>query len=139
MAIPALAQNAVGVQAGVSANPEQFFVGAHVGVAEIEKNFWFRPGADVGFGNRLTVFTLNGDFVYNFDLRKNPWTAYLGGGPSLVVATLHRDAPFNNITDTGPGFNFLAGIRKPKGIFAEMKVGLMDSPEFKLGIGYSFR
>jgi hypothetical protein len=139
LAIPGFAQNAAGIQAGVSASPDQFYIGGHVAVAEIEKNFWFRPGADVGFGNSATVFTLNGDFVYNVDLRKNPWTAYFGGGPALVIATFHRDAPLSNNTDVGPGFHFLAGIRKPKGIFAEIKVGLMDSPEFKLGIGYSFR
>jgi hypothetical protein len=39
-----------------------------------------------------------------------------------------------------PGFNMLVGVaRRGKGLFAELKGGVIDSPSLKLGVGYSFR
>jgi hypothetical protein len=132
-------ERSAGVVAGISARPNQFYIGAHVMAGEVVKDFWFRPNAEIAFGNSLTQIGLNGEFVYLMRLPKNAWTPYFGGGPALNIATIHRDAPLNNTTDTGPGFNFLAGIGKSKGLFAEIKVGALDSPEFKFGVGYSFR
>jgi len=128
-----------GLVAGVSASPDQFYIGGNVMAGKIEKDFWFRPGLEVGFGHSTTLVGLNGEFVYLMDLRKSPWTAYFGGGPAIIITTLHRDSPANNSTDVGPGFNFLAGLRKSQGIFGEIKIGAMDSPAFKIGIGYSFK
>jgi len=146
LASPAMAQSTaqsteqggVGVVAGVSANPDQFYFGVNFMAAKVAKNFWFRPGAELGVGNSQTVVGINGEFIYLVDIHKSPWSAYFGGGPALMINTFHNDAPVDNNTDVGPGFNFLAGIRKAKGIFSEIKVGLMDSPEFKFGIGYTF-
>jgi hypothetical protein len=147
MAAPAMAQSTaaadpsqggVGIVAGVSANPNQFYFGANFMAAKVATNFWFRPGAEVGFGDDTTTFGINGEFIYSIELKKSPWSVYFGGGPALQITTVHRDAPDNNSTDVGPGFNFLAGVRKSKGLFSEIKVGLMDSPEFKFGIGYTF-
>jgi hypothetical protein len=41
-------------------------------------------------------------------------------------------------TDTGGGFNFLGGIRQRKGLMAEIKIGAIDSPDFKVGIGWTW-
>ena len=38
-----------------------------------------------------------------------------------------------------PGFNLLIGIAQSKGLFSEIKIGAIDSPSFKFGIGYTFR
>ena len=149
MTAPAMAQSSgssssgtsvggVGLVAGVSASPDQFYFGVNVMAAKVATNFWFRPGGEVGFGNSTTLVGLNGEFVYLMDIRKSPWTAYFGGGPALNITTFHNDPPAENNTEVGPGFNFLAGIRKSKGLFSEIKVGLMDSAEFKFGIGYTF-
>jgi hypothetical protein len=132
---PAFAQSRVGVRAGISADPDQFYVGAHVDAAEVAKNFWFRPNAEVGFGSNRTLATFNGEFVYRVTTRKE-WNPYLGGGPALVITTF-RAGPTHN-TDVGPGFNFVAGLEQKKGLLAEVKLGLMDSPGFKLGIGWTF-
>jgi hypothetical protein len=37
------------------------------------------------------------------------------------------------------GFNFLAGVEHESGIFAEVKGGILDSPRFKVTLGYTFR
>jgi hypothetical protein len=131
-------QGGIGIVAGVSASPDQFYFGANWMAAKVATNFWFRPGAEVGIGNSRTVVGINGEFIYLIDIHKSPWSAYLGGGPALIIDTLHQDAPLSNTTGVGGGFNFLAGIRKSKGIFSEIKGGLADSPSFKFGIGYTF-
>ena len=45
----------------------------------------------------------------------------------------------NRATDVRPGFNFLVGIAQRRGLFSEIKIGAIDSPSFKFGIGYTFR
>ena len=41
--------------------------------------------------------------------------------------------------NVGPGFNFLAGLQLNQGLFFEIKLGVIDSPDFKFTVGYSFR
>lgn len=139
LAVPGFAQTGFGVRAGISAQPNQFYLGAHVTTGEVVKNFWFKPNMEVGFGNHVTQVALNGEFVYQLNIAKSEWVPYLGGGPAINIATFHGEGNTGNVTDTGPGFNFLGGVGKTKGVFAEIKVGLIDSPEFKFGIGYTFR
>jgi hypothetical protein len=146
MAAPAMAQSTsgnvetkgIGVLAGISANPEHIYFGVNFMAAKVADNFWFRPSAEVGFGGSSSLVGINGEFIYLIDIRKSPWSAYFGGGPALVISTSYNDPPASNNTNSGPGFNFIAGVRKSKGLFSEIKIGVIDSPEFKLGIGYTF-
>ena len=140
MTAPALAQKrGFGLDAGVSASPNQFYVGGNIMAGKVSKDFWFRPSVDIGFGHHVTLVGLNGEFVYLMDLKKSDWTAYFGGGPVLNIATVHGISALKNNTDVGGGFNFLGGLRKPHGIFAEIKAGLMDSPDFRIGVGYTLK
>jgi hypothetical protein len=45
----------------------------------------------------------------------------------------------NDDSNTEAGFNFLVGAETPKGLFFEMKIGVMDSPDLKFGVGYTWR
>jgi hypothetical protein len=133
----ASAQSGFGVRAGASATPDQFYMGAHVDVAEIVERFWFRPNAEVGFGNGLTLFSLNGEFVYDIPLKSSTrWVPYVGGGPAFLIGTVRT--PVGRITDTGGGFNFVGGMRQRKGFMGEIKIGAIDSPDFKLGVGWTW-
>lgn len=134
--ISAYAQNNVGLVAGISASPNQFYVGAHVLAGQVTKDLWFRPDFEIGFGDSSTLVGLNGEFAYMLSIAKSEWTPYVGAGPALVIQSIHHNS--GQGTHVGPGFNFLGGIRKKKGLFAEVKAGLIDSPAFKLGIGYTF-
>jgi len=127
----------IGIRAGVSASPDQFYIGAHMNVKEIVENFWFRPNAEVGFGDGLTLLTLNPEFVYNLRIKSREWTPYIGGGPSFLVGSFDTGAGHRD-TDTGGGFNFVGGIQQRKGFMAEIKIGAFDSPDFKLGIGWTW-
>ena len=136
----AIAQSRAGIRGGVSADPDQVYFGAHVDISEIVDNFWFRPNVEAGVGNGGTLVGFNAEFVYLFT-RSREWTPYFGGGPGLVIRSFRRGPPGpapDRDTDVGPGFNFVGGIQRTKGLLAEIKIGALDSPDFKLGIGWTW-
>jgi len=125
----------VGIRAGLSADPDQFYFGVHAESGPVIDVIRFRPNFEAGFGDNRTVVTLNGELIYPFELR-NGTGMYVGGGPSIVIISRHRaNGPNANNTDVEPGFNFLVGVNLTESAFAELKVGLIDSPEVKVGFG----
>jgi len=133
----ASAQSGFGLRIGASSTPDQLYLGAHVDVKEVVERFWFRPNVEVGLGNGLTLFSLNGEFVYDIPIKSSTrWVPYFGGGPAFLIATART--PVGRFTDTGGGFNFVGGIRQRKGFMGEIKIGAIDSPDFKMGIGWTW-
>ncbi len=132
-AAPALAQGPVGVRAGVSGDPDQFYFGAHVESKPLLRNFTFRPNAEIGIGDDATLIALNFEFAYSIPIRNEPWRVYLGGGPALNIYSFEgRDG------DVGGGFNIVLGAQHRGGLFTELKVGMIDSPNIKFGVGFVF-
>lgn len=129
---PAHAQGGFGLRAGVSVDPDQFFVGAHVDVGPLVNRLWFRPNLEVGFGDDVTLLALNAELAYWFPTR-SAWRAYAGGGPALNL----YDSDFGSETEAG--LNLVLGVAHRGGFFVEAKAGLFDSPELKLSFGYSFQ
>src|SRR5436305_11836973 len=124
-AIPAQAQDGVGIRGGVSADPGQFYFGGHAAFGPVVDKLWFRPNLEVGVGNGGTLVALNAEFTYWVPLRKNPWNVYLGGGPAANIFTSGGFG--NRNTHAGPGFNFLVGLAQRRGLFTEIKIGAIDS------------
>ena len=131
LAVPAAAQT-VGVRAGVSIDPEQFYFGGHAQTPPLVDRLHFRPNIEVGLGDETTIAAMNVEFVYLF---RSPeaWSVYAGAGPALNLIHRARD------TDAEPGFNVLVGLAHEDGLFTEFKVGAFDSPRLKFGVGYAFR
>jgi hypothetical protein len=127
----------LGVRAGASADPDQFYIGVHKDLAEIVDRLWFRPNAEVGFGSHAVLFALNGEFLYNVHISSREWTPYVGGGPSLLIGSF-RVPGGGRDTDAGGGFNFVGGVQQTKGFMAEIKLGVIDSPDFKVGVGWTW-
>ena len=130
-AAPAAAQARAGVQGGISLDPDQVFFGGHVQTSPLIENLRFRPGVDIGIGDDITLVGFNFDFTYTFASR-SPWNLYAGAGPAINWV----DTDFGS--DTEGGFNFLVGARQRQGMFFEMRIGVMDSPDLKFGVGYTF-
>ena len=126
------AQN-VGIQSGLSADPDQFYFGGHLETSALVDRVHFRPNVEVGLGNDLTLITANMDFVYKFLTNRNGWGLYAGGGPALNIFMVNDDS------NSEAGLNFLVGVYQERGLFFEFKVGAMDSPDFKFGVGWTFR
>jgi len=126
-----------GVRFGVSASPDQFYFGGHYDTGYLIEHFSFRPNLEVGFGDNRTTVAANFEFAYWIPVSNKPYTLYVGGGPALNI--YRNNLSTGSTTDAKPGFNLLAGAVHKSGLFAELKLGLIDSPAVRLGVGYSWR
>jgi hypothetical protein len=132
---PALAQDG-GIRGGISVDPDQFYFGGHLETGPLVERLHFRPNVEVGIGDDLTLIAANMEFVYKFS-RTRGLTLYAGGGPALNIFMVDGDG--DNDSETEAGFNVLVGAETPRGLFFEFKLGLIDSPELKFGVGYTWR
>ncbi len=130
------AQGGIGIRGGISARPTQFYFGGHAALGPVVDRLWFRPNVEVGVGDNVTLVALNAEFAYWAPLRRERWNVYFGGGPAANI--LSYGGVRNRDTNAGPGFNFLLGVAQSRGLFTEVKIGAIDSPSFKFGIGYTF-
>lgn len=134
-ATPAAAQDP-GIRGGISIDPDQFYFGGHVETAPLVDRLHFRPNVEIGFGDDLTLIGANMEFVYKFSTGRDV-NLYAGAGPALNIFMF--DGGGDNDTETEAGFNVLAGIETRRGLFFEFKLGMIDSPELKFGVGYTWR
>ena len=123
----------VGVRAGVSGSPDQFYGGVHAESGPLIPELRFRPNLEIGTGSNQTLVAVNFEFAYRIPIEREPWSVYLGAGPALNI---HR-TPVD--TTTGGGLNILVGLDHRQGLFTEIKVGVVDSPSVKFAVGYTFR
>ena len=134
----AAAAQGPGVRGGVSVNPHQFYVGGHFETGELAESIHFRPNVEAGLGNDLTLVNVNFEFVYKFP-RRSGWGIYAGGGPAVNFYSFDRGPGSDRDTESEAGLNFLIGVEQSSGLFFEFKVGALDSPELKFGVGWTFR
>ena len=133
----AVAQTGFGLRAGVSGDPNQFHFGAHFITEPLISRLSFRPNLEIGVGSNVTTVAANFEFAYRIPVPKSAVSAYIGAGPALNVYRHSGNSPDN--TDSGGGFNVLLGLEHRRGLFGEIKVGMIDSPQFKFTVGYTFR
>jgi len=128
-----------GIRAGYTSweSINQFHVGGHVYLGELWPNVEFTPNIEVGFGDSVTIVTINGDVTYLFtEFVGFPWGLY--GGGSLSFNYINPDW---GDSETDLGLSGLVGMtytfaNDHKGM-AEIRFGIMDSPGFKLTFGYT--
>lgn len=128
---PAAAQVNFGVRGGLSGGPDQFFVGGHVESADLGHRTTFRPNFEAGFGDDITLLTVNLELVHWMPLKGSTWQAYAGGGVGTNI-WMDEGAKFMYGT-----LNVVFGVQHDKGLFAEMKVGI--EPSVKLTVGYTLK
>jgi hypothetical protein len=136
--LPSMAEaQGPGLRAGASVDPDQFYLGGHYESNALVNRLYFKPNAELGFGDDITTIALNFEFVYKFPLNR-PWSLYAGGGPALNIYSFD-DRSGDDDSDAEGGLNFLFGAETSRGLFFEMKIGAIDSPELKFGVGYTWR
>lgn len=131
-ASPAAAQG-IGLQGGVSVDPEQLYIGSHVETGELWPRFHFRPGIDGGFGDNLSLASINVEFLYRLPFTSGGWTFYQGGGPAVILLRQRGDRSIH------AGTFFTVGFGHRNGFFTEIKIGSGNSPTLKFGAGYLLR
>jgi len=129
----ASAQNTWGPRAGLSANPDQLVLGAHLQFP-VATNLYLLPNADVAFGDDVFTFSINGDLTYRFasDASIKP---YFGGGLSYFNYDPDGSGSFDEL-----GFGVLLGFwfnsNAATPFFVQGKVFLDDKlPDFKVMAG----
>jgi hypothetical protein len=130
-AAPAAAQVSSGIRAGASIDPDQFYFGGHVETRPLLENMFFRPNVEIGVGNDVTTLALNFELAYKF-VTTRPWRPYAVFGPALNIYDTESD------TSSFGGFNIGVGVEHSGGLFGELKIGTIDSPDIKFGIGFRF-
>jgi hypothetical protein len=141
----AFGYTAWGPRVGVTADPDQIHMGLHLDVGNFAEHIRFQPNMDVGFGDDVFLASLNGDVAYRFFSTWDVWSPYLGGGLALQFWDFDRPGFDNNLddTDTEFGLNVLGGVERGLSngnrFFTELKLGLVDTPDFKAAVGWSFR
>jgi hypothetical protein len=130
-AAPAFAQVTFGPRGGISGEPDQFFLGAHIESPDLGHRITFRPNAEVGFGSDLTLLTFNLELVHWMPLKNTKWQLYAGGGLGTNVWLDDDEKTLYGV------LNAVFGLQHDAGLFAEMKVGM--DPRVKITVGYSMR
>jgi hypothetical protein len=137
--LPAVASaQAFGVRAGASSDPDQLYLGAHILSGPIAGRVHFRPNVELGLGDDLTLVALNMEFVYQYPFRRSQWSLIAGGGPAANVFVWDNGSGRGHDSDVRAGINALLGVSHRDGFFVEVKLGFIDSPAVKLGIGVTF-
>lgn len=144
-----------GPRVGVTMNPDQFHFGGHLDFGNFAEHIRFQPNLEIGIGDNLTIIAVNFEAAYRFQSRWDVWTPYAGGGLGINFVSFDTDhshttalnaarAPQDEVdgSETDIGLNILGGIEKGlqngHRFFLEGKLGLADSPDFKITAGWTF-
>lgn len=129
----ASAETTWGPRAGLSFNPDQIALGAHLQFP-IATNLYLVPNADIAFGDDLFTIGLHGDLAYRF-ASEGSIRPYLGGGVSWYnYSPDEGDSRSKAGADVLGGLWFNANGSTP--FFVEGKLYFSDSmPDFKVMAG----
>ena len=77
-----------GVRAGVSVDPDQFYVGGHYETDELIDHLYLRPNLEVGFGDDVTTVAINIEGIYKFPLKNRRGTNVYAFGPGGKIESV---------------------------------------------------
>lgn len=127
-----------GVRGGLTLSPDQFHVGGHVDLGPVFSPLRLVPNVEIGFGDDLTIIAINGDVIYDF--AETPWS--IGGELGLNITNFDSDIPGVDSSSTDFGLSVLGNYRvalsSGKTLLLEAKLGLIDSADVKLTVGWNF-
>ena len=133
-----------GLRGGLSANPDQFHGGLSFEAGSFKK-WLLRPSFDLGFGNGVRLGAANFDALYPFSGKK--WRPYAGGGLGLNFIDVTNGVGEGRGLDIEPVLNVVGGLewagtgrqsRATRRYIVEARVGLGETPDFKLTMGVVF-
>lgn len=132
-----------GVRGGFYNDAEAGFLGAEL-LTGVTRSWFFNPNIEYVFVDDGSLFTVNGDFHYDFPTRSN-LAVWVGGGPAVIFSQI--DAPrgcrfCEDEDETELGLNLLAGLgfaeRGPIRPYLQGKVIVADETEAVIGFGLRF-
>jgi hypothetical protein len=133
-----------GVRAGFRLDPDQFLVGGQLDLGEFTTNLRFMPNASIGFGDYLTLISINPEVHYLFKdapIADGTWF-YAGGGLDLLYAKIDNvPEPFDD-SDTTLGFSITGGIERQmsdsQSLMGEIRMVFEDDSFFEIVGAWNF-
>ena len=118
----------------MSVDPDQFYLGGHYETGPLVDRLHFKPNLEARLRRRPHALRHQLRVRLQVSRASGAWTLYAGGGPAINFYS------FDDLDDseTEPGFNVLFGAEARSGLFFEMKIGAIDSPDLKFGVGWTF-
>jgi hypothetical protein len=129
----------IGPRLGMTINPDQFHFGMHIDFGDLAPNLMMLPNIEIGFGDNFTTVAPSFELDYRFRSDWGAWTPYLGGGIGPVFYSVKHGGSSSEM-----GLYAQFGIGKGSSrsesghFFLEGKVGLVDAPDFKATVGWTF-
>lgn len=140
---PAQAQVDLDVRGGLYTDVEEAFIGGGV-LMPVTGNWFFNPNVEYVFIDPGSLWTINGDFHYDFAQRGN-WSIWAGGGPAVVFRDFddasRRGQRARRDDETDFGANLLVGAGWTRGgirPFIQGKVLISDETEAVIAVGLRF-
>src|SRR5262245_28470732 len=133
-AVAAQADTDVDLRAGYYTDMEAFAVGGGL-LTPVSNRWFFNPNVEVAIEDEASMWSINGDFHYDFVESGNA-SFWLGAGPALLIAD-----PDGGDSDTDFAVNAFAGIGALRGgvrPFGQLKGVLGDNSELVLEGGVRF-
>jgi hypothetical protein len=142
--VPSLAKAEVdfGVRGGFYSDAEAGFLGAEA-LMGVTRSWYFNPNVEYVFVDNGSLWTVNGDFHYDFPTRSN-LAVWAGGGPAVIFSSPDPDPGCRKCEDnqTDLGLNLLGGVgfskRGPIRPYVQGKVILSDNTEAAIAVGLRF-
>ncbi|MCZ6670791.1 MAG: hypothetical protein O6947_07160 [Acidobacteria bacterium] len=130
-----------GFRVGISEGPDQGYGGIHWDFGTPNSSLRIRPNIEIGFGDDTTLLAFNGEVDWYFR-KQGDWFPYAGGAVALNFIERDDLPPQADDTNTEVGFYAVGGIEtllmNNRKFLVEVKIGFDDSPDFKLGVGWTF-
>ena len=129
----------IGQRLGFTISPDQFHLGGHIDLGDLAGNLMMQPNLEIGFGDNVTTVAPSFELDYRFRSDWGAWTPYLGGGIGPVFYSTHHGGSSSEF-----GLYMQFGVGKGSSgsesghFFVEGKLGLVDAPDFKATVGWTF-
>jgi hypothetical protein len=134
-----------GLRGGINLNPDQFNFGAHLDAGRLTSRLRFQPSFELGMGNGVLLLANNLDAHYLFSAKS--FRPYAGGGLGINFVDVTNGMGSSDGLDIEPILNLVGGAewgaprsgsRAFRRYLIEARIGMGDTPEFKLVAGVSF-
>jgi hypothetical protein len=125
-----------GPRVGVSVDPDQLVAGIQIDLGELAKKLRFQPNFDVGYGDDALFI---GGYLgaYWFFQNDGSWDFYAGADLGVIYENFDIGG-----SDLDVAFNAVGGIetrlQSNNRFLIELKIGLVEEPDFKLMVGWTF-
>jgi hypothetical protein len=149
----------LGLTGGVALDPEMISLNAFATLQPFsQRSLSIRPNFELAFGEVTTLLGLHLDVLFALPgiSRSARWAPYIGAGPNFSLS--HRsvdeeeflgddatappeeeDSRFDfSQFDWNNGFNFIVGMRRPNGMFFEMKATAYGVANIRMLGGFAF-